>query len=224
LQKICEESQEASMTTLSVGPTSSFPTIAAAMLAASAGDTILLETGYGNELAVVTHNGLIISGDISSTGIDLQLATGIALLTLAGTAAIDVIDAADSNTIVGNDGDNTISVSSGVDVVNAGAGNDRLIVDYSAATVAITGTPVGITDGATHAVTFTGVENFTIATGSGADTITVGDGINIISGGGLPTRSRQATAPTPLTADPETTLSSLATAATPSMVETATTA
>jgi hypothetical protein len=172
------------MANLTVGPTSAFATIAAAMAVAIAGDTLLIEAGYGNEAATVTQSGLTISGGSSSTGIVLELATGVTLVTLAGTAPIDVIDAGDSSTIAGNDGNNVISVSSGVDVVNAGAGDDRLIINYGAATVAITGTPVGVTDGATHAVTFTGVEHFTITTGSGADTITVGDGDNILNTGG----------------------------------------
>ena len=81
------------MAILTVGPNSSFPTIAAAMLAASASDTILLETGYSNETATVTHNGMTVSGDATSTGIVLQLATGIATFTLAGTAPINVLDA-----------------------------------------------------------------------------------------------------------------------------------
>ena len=169
------------MAIFTVGPTSVYPTIADAMLAANPGDTIQLESGYGNETAIVTHGGMTISGDVNSTGVVLQLAPGIALVTLAGTAPIQINDGADGNTINGNDGNNIISVSSGVDVVNAGNGNDRLIIDYSAATAAITGTPVNVTDGGTHAVTFTGVENFTISTGSGNDTVTVGDGFNVLN-------------------------------------------
>ena len=38
-----------------------------------------------------------------------------------------------------------------------------------------------MTDGGTHAVTFTGVENFTISTGSGNDTLTVADGSNVLT-------------------------------------------
>src|SRR6186997_2731419 len=103
------------MAILTVGPTSTFPTIAAAMVAANAADTILLEAGYSNETATVTHNGMIVSGQASSTGIVLHLGTGIATFSLAGAAPINVDDAPDSNAIVGNDGDNYITVTRGVD-------------------------------------------------------------------------------------------------------------
>ena len=153
------------------------------MAAAGTGDIISLESGYGNENAAVTVNGLSFDGGLSSTGVNLLLGTGISSLTLLGAAPINVVDGPDANAIVGNDGDNTISVSSGVDVVTGGNGTDRLIIDYSAATASITGTLVDVTDGGTHAVTFTGVENFTITTGSGNDTITVGDGSNVLTTG-----------------------------------------
>ena len=171
------------MAILTVGPTSTFPTIAAAMAAAGTGDILSLEAGYGNENATVTVDGLSFDGGPSSTDINLQLATGVGAITLLGTAPINVLDGPDANSIVGNDGDNIITVSSGVDVVNAGNGTDRLIVDYGAATAPITGTLVNVTDGGTHAVTFTGVENFTISTGSGNDTLTVADGFNVLSTG-----------------------------------------
>jgi len=172
------------MAILTVGPTSTFPTIAAAMAAAGTGDIISLEAGYGNENAMVTVNGLSFDGGPSSTDINLQLASGISAITLLGTAPINVLDGPDANAVVGNDGDNIITVSSGVDVVTAGNGTDRLIIDYSAATASITGTTVNVTDGGTHAVTFTGVEDFTITTGSGNDTITVADGSNVLTTGG----------------------------------------
>ncbi len=159
------------------------PTIAAALTAAGTGDVILLEAGYGNENATIGINGLSFDGGPSSTGVNLQLLTGVSAITLLGTAPINIVDGPDANSIVGNDGDNTISVSSGVDVVTAGNGTDRLIIDYSAATASITGTLVNVSDGGTHAVTFTGVENFTIKTGSGNDTVTVADGANVVTTG-----------------------------------------
>lgn len=45
------------MAILRVGPNSTYPTIADAMLAAGDNDTIRLETGYVNETAMVTHKG-----------------------------------------------------------------------------------------------------------------------------------------------------------------------
>ena len=176
------------MAILTVGPNSLFATIAAAMLAAGPNDTIRLESGYRNETATVRHSGMTVSGDATSTGIDLRLATGIATFTLTGTAPINVHDASDGNGIVGNDGNNIITVTAGADAVAGGLGTDRLIVDYHLATGAVTGDStsnfteaggggrlVTITDG-----TF---ENFTILTGSGADTITTGSGDDIIRTG-----------------------------------------
>ncbi len=61
------------MAIFNVGPTSSYSSIANAMLDAGAGDTIELEAGYSNESATVTHNGMIVTGSATSTGIVLQL-------------------------------------------------------------------------------------------------------------------------------------------------------
>src|ERR1700750_3310519 len=108
------------MSILTVGPNSTLPTSPAAMSAAKAGDTIQLETGYGNETATVTHNGMSVFGDGTSTGIVLHLATGIATFPLTGTAPIDVFDAPDGNGIVGNDGNNVITVTDGADAVAGG--------------------------------------------------------------------------------------------------------
>jgi Ca2+-binding RTX toxin-like protein len=171
------------MATLTVGPTSSFATIADAISVSITNDIIQLEPGYGNENALVTVEGLLFDGQQSSTGVSLQLAFGIDTVSLLGNAPIDILDSLGDNTINGNDGDNTITVSSGNDIVRAGNGTDRLIVDYEAATLSIIGSSVNITDGGTHAVTFSRVENFTITTGSGSDTITVADGDNAVSTG-----------------------------------------
>ena len=108
-----------------------------------------------------------VTGLASSTGIDLGLGASVNDLTLFGAAPIAVRDNANNNTITGNDGDNTISVSSGADVVHGNAGTDRLVVDYSSVTAIITGTLTSITDGATHSVTYDGIEDVTLTTGSG---------------------------------------------------------
>jgi serralysin len=176
------------MSNLTVGPTSTFPTIAAAMLAANPADTIILEGGYSNETATVTHSGMTVSGQITSTGIVLNLRTGVTAFTLTGAAPIDVVDASDGNAIVGNDGDNAITVTRGIDAVNGGLGVDLLRVDYRSATGAITGNSTSNfseAGGAGRSVTITDgtFENFTVLTGSGGDTLTVGDGDNIIKAG-----------------------------------------
>ncbi len=165
---------------LNVGPDETYATIAGAMGVANAGDQIVLEAGYGNENALVTVNDLFIDGTRSSTNIDLTLGAGIDMVTLQGHAPINVVDNSGNNTITGNMGDNVIEVTGGVDVAHGGLGTDKLFVDYSNATLSVIGTAVNITDGGSHAVTFDGFENFTIFTGSGDDTITVGDGTNIV--------------------------------------------
>jgi Ca2+-binding RTX toxin-like protein len=176
------------MAILSVGPNSLFTSIAAAMLEATAGDTILLEAGYSDETATITHNGMTISGDATSTGIVLQLGTGIPTMFLAGTAPFDVLDASDGNGIVGNAGNNVVTVAGGADAVNGGLGIDRLVVDYHLATGAVTGNSTSNfseAGGGARTVTITSgtFENFTVLTGSGADTLTVGNGSNIIKAG-----------------------------------------
>jgi Ca2+-binding RTX toxin-like protein len=176
------------MAVRSVGPNSDFPSIAAAMQAAGPGDTIELEAGYSNETATVSFSGMTITGGAGSTGIVLNLGLGIATVTLDGTAPFQLVDASDGNGIVGNDGDNRITVTGGVDAVDGGLGEDGLVIDYRDATGAVTGNStsnfteaggggrmVTITDG-----TF---ENFKILTGSGADTITTGDGDDTIKTG-----------------------------------------
>jgi Ca2+-binding RTX toxin-like protein len=158
------------------------------MASAGPGDTIQLEAGYSNETATVTHNGITVFGTASSLGIQLQLAPGIATFTLTGNAPINIRDAADGNGIVGNAGNNRITVTGGVDAVDGGLGIDRLIVDYRLATGAVTGdstsnfTEAG---GGGRSVTVTNgtIEHFTVLTGSGADTITTGSGNDIIKTG-----------------------------------------
>ena len=178
------------MSTLTVGPTSTYASIAIAMTHAVAGDTISLQAGYSNETATVTKNNITVTGGATSTGIVIQIGTtapAIATFTLTGTAPINILDSPQGNGLVGNAGNNVVTVRDGSDAVNGGLGTDRLIVDYHLATGAVTGNStsnfheaggsrlVSITDG-----TF---ENFTVLTGSGADTLTVGNGDNIINAG-----------------------------------------
>jgi Ca2+-binding RTX toxin-like protein len=168
-----------------VGPTSTYASIAAAMLVSGPGDTIVLQSGYSGEGATVTHSGITITGDATSVEITLQLAVGIATFTAGGTAPFTLLDAPDGNGIVGNGGDNAIFVRAGVDAVDGGAGQDLLVVDYSLAVGAVTGnSTTGFSEagGGGRSVTVTSgtIEDFTVLTGSGADTITVGDGENVI--------------------------------------------
>ena len=169
------------MTILTVGPSSTYATIAAAMAVANPGDEISLEAGYSNEHALVDVNDISVMGAASSTGIKLKLDVGVIKVTLLGDAPIDVGDNATANTITGNAGANVIHVSAGADVVHGGLGVDRLVVDYSTVTASVIGTTVSVTDGGIHSVTFDGIENVTIDTGTGNDTITAGDGSNVLT-------------------------------------------
>jgi len=176
------------MPILTVGPNSMFPSIAAAMRAGGPGDTIVLESGYSNEAVTVLHNGMTITGDATSTGIILQLGSGIATFSLGGGAPFEVRDAPDGNGIVGNAGDNLITVTGGSDAVDGGAGVDRLVIDYRLALGAVTGdstsnfTEAGAGGRMVTVVDGT-IEHFTVLTGSGADTITTGGGDDIIETG-----------------------------------------
>ena len=157
------------------------------MLAAGVSDTIQLQSGYSNETATVTHVGMTVTGEANSTGIVLNLGTGVTAFTLGGMAPINVHDSLQGNTIIGNGGDNIITVTGGADAVTGGLGTDRLVVDYHLATGAVTGDSTSnFTDaGGLGSVTITAgtFENFTVLTGSGADTITTGAGNDIINVG-----------------------------------------
>ena len=163
-----------------------YPTIAAAMAAASPGDTINLAPGYGPEVVTVTLSGITITGPADATGIDLTIGAGVTGLVLGGTAPINVTDSGTADTITGNAGDNTITVTGGVDTVDGGAGDDdRLVVDYSSsAAVTATMTTFSGTPG-TVAITAGSIEHFTVLTGGGIDTITLttSDGDNYIDTG-----------------------------------------
>ncbi len=175
------------MAILTVGPTSTYLTIDAAMAAAAPGDTIVLEAGYSNETAIVTVDGITIEGAELSLGIQLQLAPGIAGVQLAGTAPINVLDNTFNNAIFGNAGDNTITVTGGIDVVDGGAGNDRLIVDYHTATGTTTGDYTAGFAAAglgTVSINNASIEHFTIFGGSGVNTLTTGAGNDYIQAAG----------------------------------------
>ncbi|MEJ5991243.1 calcium-binding protein [Ramlibacter sp. PS3R-8] len=168
------------MTIRNVGPSATYPTIAAAVAASASGDTIRLAAGYSNERAVLTVQDLIVQGGEASLNIDLVLGNGIGDVTLSGLADIDVFDNGGSNVITGNRGGNTLRVSGGADVVLGGGGRDTLIVNYADAVTDVVGTVGSITDGGTNSVSFEQVEDFIIYTGSGDDTVTTGDGDNLL--------------------------------------------
>jgi hypothetical protein len=173
---------------------SDYPTIAVAMGHVIPGDTIQLDTGYSNETATVTVNGLIVSGTSSSQNIHLLLGSGIATMTLMGDAPIAVDDNAGNNGIVGNAGANTLKVTAGTDIIDGLTGSDLLVVDYSAATQPVSslvtnpitnGTLDGIAgsynDSAGHTVIFDNIDRVNIRSGAGADTLTGGSGPDVFA-------------------------------------------
>ena len=99
-----------------------------------------------------------------------------------------------SDSLQGGDGADTITAGLGVDTVVGGLGLDRLVIDYAAATAAISsgayaptagggfsGSLANPTDGAD--VVFSGIEDFHIFSGSGADTLVGADGADLLSSG-----------------------------------------
>jgi Ca2+-binding RTX toxin-like protein len=171
------------MAILTVGPNSTFANIQNALASAAPGDTIALEPGYSNDIAIVTLDNITVQGDASSLGIQLQLAPGVATVQLSGTAPIDLLDNASGNIITGNGGDNEITVTGGGDAVDGGLGNDRLVIDYHTGTGDMTGTyDTGFVaaDKGSVAIAPVTFEHFTILAGSGTNTLTTGAGDDYI--------------------------------------------
>ena len=78
------------MATLIVGPSGAYSTIAAALAAAGAGDTITLQAGYSGEAVTVNLNNITVTGEASSLGIVLTMGAGVGELTLGGAAPINI--------------------------------------------------------------------------------------------------------------------------------------
>ena len=169
-----------------------FLTIADALAAPGDFDRIVLADHYGPEDVTITISDITITGPATATGINLFFADGVTNFVLAGEAPINVTDTPEgttnstgNNNISGNDGDNIITVTGGTDVVDGGGGLgiDRLVVDYSWATTAITGT-ASSSSGAGSSVAYSDFESFKVLGGTAADTITLTSGDNIIDVGG----------------------------------------
>jgi trimeric autotransporter adhesin len=183
----------------------------------NSGDNILdgragadeMSGGLGNDTYFIDDAGdrvLELAGGGTDTvvaGFTFILGTDIENLTLTGEDSIDGTGNALGNTIIGNAGDNKLDGGVGNDVLVGGAGNDTYHVDSSLDQVdeaSGSGTDLVISK-----VTFTlgaGIENLTLATGSGNingtgnglanriignegdNTLTGGEGADILEGGG----------------------------------------
>jgi Ca2+-binding RTX toxin-like protein len=163
-----------------------FDTIALALAAVDPNEpnTITLADGYGPENVEISINDVTITGPASAEGIVLTVQDGITGLLLGGTAPINVFDSVgNDNTISGNDGDNTITVTGGLDTISGGLGDDRAFIDYSQATTApITGTASTISS-SLGTTAMSGFEHYSVLTGPSADTLTFGSGNNYLDTG-----------------------------------------
>ena len=161
-----------------------YPSIEAALLDASPGDTIILGPNYSDEEVIITKSDISISGTTSSLGIMLIIADGSSGLVFTGNASIEVKGSNGDDIITGNDGDNVITLTGGVDIVDGGLGDYRLVVDYSASAAVVTATNATIVGGP-GTVAITGIEHYTMLTGAGDDilTLTTAHGDNYIDAG-----------------------------------------
>jgi Ca2+-binding RTX toxin-like protein len=160
-----------------------------------------IASGVGADLIDFSNITLAAGIDInlSSTGAqDIYGAAGNVQLTLAGSIP-NVLGSQGSDGITGSAIANIIDGNEGVDVINAGAGNDTIIgtddddndtynggadsdvVDYSAITSNIA-VAIGAAANTTTATVNGGVDTLqaveTVILGSGADTVTVGTGLS----------------------------------------------
>lgn len=151
-----------------------------------------------NTITATSGNNIIITGTdadtVTVTDGSNFIAVGNGVNTVTSGAGNDtVISGVDTDTIVTGGGNDVIVVKGGLDAVTAGTGTDTLVVDYTSATHAvvtgllagteITGYAGVISQGASGTVTFSGIENFDITSGSGNDVITTGNGNDTLNSG-----------------------------------------
>lgn len=158
-----------------------YPTIADAVAAATAGDKIAVAAGYaGDESATVTVDNLVFDAPSSVAGIILTAAAGVTTIRLSGNSNISVFGNDAGNVIVGNAGDNVFYGLAGDDQLDGGAGTDTASYALAPAGVTVnllTGTAA---DGQGATDTLAAIEN---VRGSGfADTITGDGGRNVLQG------------------------------------------
>ncbi len=89
-----------------------------------------------------------------------------------------------NDNLTAGDGDDTLAVGGGVDVIDGGLGNDLLIIDYSAfATNFAMNGGNQISNFINTTISFTGVEQFNVTLGSGNDSVVLGAGADTANGG-----------------------------------------
>ncbi len=103
---------------------------------------------------------------------------------ITGAGNDTVVGDALADTLSGGAGNDSIRSGTGADSINGGTGQDRVAIDHSGAVTGLSLTVLAagantLFDGAT----ITGVEEFHVASGSGADTLTGGTAADSIFGG-----------------------------------------
>jgi VCBS repeat-containing protein len=113
------------------------------------------------------------------------------LVTGSGNDVVTTTSVAKGETISLGAGDDRATVVNGGDAVDGGAGNDTLVIDWSAGTfnANVNGGPTanmaggfngGFSDYAGRSVSYSQIENFYILTGSGADNLTTASGNDVV--------------------------------------------
>jgi Ca2+-binding RTX toxin-like protein len=162
-----------------------------------AGDDIVRAGGGANTITVGQGRNIVTGGSGADTitaldgGNCIDAGNGANTVT-TGDGNDTVYSGTGADTITTGGGTDVITVRGGADTIVAGDGNDRMIVNYSALTTAVVASASGsvaagyvgnIADGGLNTITFTGVENFSITTGSGNDLIATGYGNDVLNGG-----------------------------------------
>lgn len=156
-----------------------------AVTAASAGDTVWVQTGaYAAASATATVNNLTVNvptGVTGFTGVTLDAAVTNGSVTLSGDGAANLTGNVGNNVLTGNAGGNTLNGGAGADTLNGGLGDDVFVVDGSDT----------VTEAASEGVdTMRGDVSFTLAanvengelTGTGNVDLTGNGEANILTG------------------------------------------
>jgi len=154
----------------------------------------VVDAGNGfNTITTGAGNDTVTAGDdidviVTGAGDDVVYAGNGVNTVTTGPGNDTVFSGVDNDNLTAGPGDDKIYITGGTDTIVAGPGTDTLIVDFSAATGAVTNSALtgNLSSGYAGNITgigvatFTSVENFDITTGSFNDVITTGDGNDII--------------------------------------------
>ncbi len=98
---------------------------------ATAGDTMIVQSGSDSSVQTITTNNLTIDALSGSSALDLALGGGVTTITFAdyssgAGARVTVIGNNSGDTITGNDGNDALTGGSGNDTFNLGSGNNAV--------------------------------------------------------------------------------------------------